>query len=194
MKKTKIIMGVLCAAFLVFGMVAGASALSINPIAVITSDSSYFDGNLSSAVFVEQWSGSGTDALWDTNTPPPAYIGNPNSAADIAYLTGDASFTGNEFFYMGEVISPNVIITNNFSVSGSIYMVVKDGNQIPMWYIFNLTGWNGVDDLELTGFWPNNGNISHIGLFGNARQVPEPGTLLLLGLGLVGLAGLRRKF
>lgn len=38
----------------------------------------------------------------------------------------------------------------------------------------------------------NIGKFSHIGEFGEV-PVPEPGTLLLLGLGLVGLARLRRK-
>ena len=79
---------------------------------------------------------------------------------------------------------------------GSIaFLLVKDGKHSPAWYLFNLTdlGWNGTDDLVLSAFWPDKGAISHVTLYGTA--VPEPATMLLLGFGLLALAGLgRRKF
>ena len=82
------------------------------------------------------------------------------------------------------------------------YLLVKDGNAEPNWFLFNLTslfGWNGTDDLVLSGFFPgtghdlDKGSISHVTLYGGSTPVPEPGTMMLLGSGLVGLAGWGRK-
>jgi len=69
------------------------------------------------------------------------------------------------------------------------YLLVKDGNHTPWWYLFDINSWDGVMDIELTGFWPNGGAISHIGIYGT--DVPEPGPLALLAIGLLGF-GLRR--
>lgn len=78
---------------------------------------------------------------------------------------------------------------------GSIYLYVKDGNSSPAWYVFDITGWNGTDDLALTGFWPDNGAISHVALLrGQSPSVPDAGaTIALLGLGLGSIGLLRRK-
>ena len=85
-------------------------------------------------------------------------------------------------------------------VSPTAYLLVKDGAQNPGWYLFNLTalGWNGTDDLVLSGFWPDQGSISHVSLYGGSgggqTGVPDGGsTVALLGLALAAVAVARRK-
>jgi hypothetical protein len=91
------------------------------------------------------------------------------------------------------------------SISGSpLYLLIKDGAaHDPVWYIFDLndvttppetaaSSWNGTEILEIQGFWPDGGAISHVSIYGT--MVPEPMTLLLFGMGLLGLAGFGRRF
>ncbi|MBC8026051.1 MAG: PEP-CTERM sorting domain-containing protein [Steroidobacteraceae bacterium] len=68
------------------------------------------------------------------------------------------------------------------------------GNRGDNWFVFQL------DQGTSTGFWgfvnavQRGGGLSHIELYGAAnRSIPEPGTLALLGVGLIGAALARRR-
>lgn len=85
----------------------------------------------------------------------------------------------------------------SMSLTGAQYLLVKDGSQTPAWYFFNISTWNGTDDMSLSGFWPDQGSISHISIFngnlttipGGGPDVPEPSIAVLFGLGMISLIG-----
>jgi hypothetical protein len=81
------------------------------------------------------------------------------------------------------------------AVASATHLLVKDGNQEPAWYLFAISGWNGIESISLENFWPQQGAISHVTLYGGGTttRVPEPGTMGLLGAGLLAFGFMRRR-
>ena len=73
------------------------------------------------------------------------------------------------------------------------FLLVKDGVQkegtlYPNWYLFDISSWDGTDDIILQDFWVGTGGISNVMIFDNGTNVPEPGMLALLSIGLLGFS------
>jgi len=73
----------------------------------------------------------------------------------------------------------------------SCYLLVKGGDFDPTWYLIDISGWDGQEDLDLQNFWPAMGAISHVSIF--VRPIPIPAAVWLFGTGLLGLVGMARR-
>jgi hypothetical protein len=165
--------------------------------------------------------GAQANLILSPSSPNPPLIltgpepGTPSTAAILAYLNGLGYDLTNELYKQdrgaasdsGQFASSYTTTFNADAsgglitwdggdfISGSpIYLLVKDGNRSPIWYLFDIGEmWNGQQTIELQGFWPAGGAISHVSIYGRV-SVPDGGaTLMLLGGVLVGLEVLRRK-
>ena len=88
------------------------------------------------------------------------------------------------------------------------YLAIKDGNQVPSYYFYDLSAWDGISDIIMTGFWPGKGAISHVSIWGGPGEeegeeeggqeeegstIPEPASVLLIGLGMAAVAARMRQ-
>lgn len=125
--------------------------------------------------------------------------GDFESSYEMSWKTEDDE-DGNPEAYGGLL---SWIPNSSSIVCDKCYVAVKDGQIDPRYYFFNISSseWNGTVDLEFSGFWiesdtnlKGKGSISHISIWGNSVvEVPEPGTLALFGMGIIGLTLARRK-
>ena len=96
-----------------------------------------------------------------------------------------------ETVFSGDPNGGTITHTGGDIIDPTAWLIVKDGAHDPAQYLFRLDGWDGWETIVLSGFWEGTqGAISHISLYGSTSSpVPEPATVALLGIGLVGLAG-----
>jgi hypothetical protein len=134
----------------------------------------------------------------DVNNGSPVESGNATFVS--AFQTTFSNSSSDPQNALIDFVGPNGISAT------PAYLLIKDGNHSPYWYVYNLTafGWDGVSDIDIQGFWPGSGAISHVSLYGNTTvtKIPPPNTpgvpdggstVALLGLGLAALAFIRRK-
>ena len=192
--------------FLVFGMMSSASAIPIVEITPDTKEGYFEDGVLAPPTqsniesYFKLDDGALGSLLYKVD------VENDGSVKE----DDDAPFAGSyttKYSLKPEILTITWTYSNDFISGSPIYLFVKDG--VHGNYLFNLSNlysnvivdgkqinkqtgegyaWDGMATLRLSEFWPDQGDaISHVSIWGESTPVPEPGMVILLGIGLLGL-------
>jgi hypothetical protein len=124
---------------------------------------------------------------------------------EVDYVNGGGSLVLNGFLGTYDVSSGTglegfltfsggvITLSGYFTGYTDLQVLIKTGSgqYDPDWAVFQLSG--GELTINTLIDPSQGGGISHISLFGTSTNVPEPGTLGLLGLGLLGVGLARRR-
>lgn len=133
--------------------------------------------------------------LYYQSDAPPRTAGNGAGIDSGLFANSYDTTYANSFFNpQGGLISFTGAAGTSI-VCPACYLAIKDGNQDPSYYFYDLSSWNGTESILLANFWPDEGSITHIAIWGRnaANDVPEPNSLLLGALALAAGWALRRR-
>jgi hypothetical protein len=138
-----------------------------------------------------------TDALPNSNPETEQMfladiLGLLTTDPSLAFIWKEDSGVAGSYFDGVDIKSLDDWLPAGVDVSGWLYAVVKVDGPNDGWYAYQRTDSDGLGLTVPEGGLLYRYGISHVSFFGST-PVPEPATLLLLGLGLVGVAGIRRK-
>jgi len=185
MKKVKILAVTLLMAFIMAGMVSSANA---GPV--------YIDLFTPTVASGEETSQAEIITIILPLISPAVELYKDEEGLEFGMLAGSYETT---YTYMPDPEEAAIKYTGGTIVGPTAYLLAKDGLANDMnpdthaWYLYNLTalGWTGVEDITITGLWPDQGAFSHVTLYGT--PVPIPAAAWLLGSGMLGLLGIRRR-
>jgi hypothetical protein len=136
------------------------------------------------------WTWSGGYYQW--HSPSTALLTNSTSSG-YGYTVDYFSFN-NPAEFEGAWFSGSGNLEWQLYYQGNLVSTVANMTNTPNISTFYATNYSGL--IDRVGLLNDRGSVimDDVTYNTNASPVPEPATMLLLGLGLMGLAGVRRKF